>query len=317
MARSTEHSLRHIYSLLDAANDRISALASFHGARISALETAFAALPQEYPVVLTAYEESPVRFAEQDIHGALESIRTGDTLDSVTNVVFAKGTGKPLIAVNAGAVTTGTMTITGTSVDRDTGAETPADSEDIAVTGITTDASTTDAEGNAVHAFTDAYITTKWYRGTITVSTSDLDCTIDSKHISFEQWNDAVSVDLDTFDINCLTNHANARLYAYLYTVVVTTPKADITKVAELSIPAGDALNGQYFRLHRGGIGVTLDGTKDGVFCNLFLGPSSQTYFNDMTVKVWGQVTSTAPVMLASTPSAPTGDQGLPDFTEQ
>jgi hypothetical protein len=43
----------------------------------------------------------------------------------------------------------------------------------------------------------------------------------------------------------------------------------------------------RFWRLRRGSLGVALVGTTDGVFVDLFLGPVNQTYWEDVTVKVW------------------------------
>lgn len=243
------------------------------------------------PVCLTSYIESPTKFTQQDIHGGLDLLSGADTLNNVTNIVVSKMPGKLLFVVNAGSDVVGSMTVTGTSVNRDTGAETGSDTDTITVDATTTDGSDTDAQSNTRWSFTGAYITSKWFTGSVTISTSDLDISdIDVYHVSFEQFNDQTDIQLQTFDINTQTTNANAWLYAYLYTVVPTTgDKCDISRIASLNLDSGDAIADSYARLRRGALATDIDGTTDGIFVNLFLGPTSQTYFEDLTLKVWAR----------------------------
>jgi hypothetical protein len=242
-------------------------------------------------VCLSSYIESPSKFTEQDIHGGIDLLSGTDTLDSSTPIVVSKMPGKFLFSINAGSVLTGSMTITGTSVDRDTGVQTGSDTEVISVSGTTTDTSDTDAEGNTRTGFVNGYIGNKWWTGSVTISTTDLTITdIDVYHISFEQFDGASSMIIDDFDISVETTNANAWLYAYLYSVEVTDSNVDITRIASLNIDSGDAVDDTFARLRRGNIGINLAGPTDGIFVALFLGPSNQTYFSDLSMKIWARL---------------------------
>lgn len=242
---------------------------------------------------LTTYIDKVARFSEQNHHGGLLSLATAQPLDSVpTDLVFTTGIGKFIVVVNAGSDYAGTITVTGTSVDRNTGSETGSDTETLTIDALTTDNSTTDAQSNVVHGFTGAYITSKWWRGSVTLSTTNLTLTdVDIYHVSFEQFNDQSDVELTTLDFNGYETNAAAWVYAYLYVVVpYSTNKVAIASAASISIVSGTATANRYYRLRRGNIGQALNGATDGVFLDVFFGPTNQTYWEDATIKVWADI---------------------------
>jgi len=243
-------------------------------------------------VVLSAYDAEPARASETNLHGGLLSLGTGDGLDSGTPINITKGTGKILIVVNAGGDFDGGLTITGTSVDRETGDTTGSDTDDIVVDALSTDTSDTDGNGNDRHAFSGAYISSKWFTGTVQITTADLTLTdVDTYHVSFEQWNDNPAYTIQTFDMNVLTAHVNAEIDAYLYSLVVTGSKCVIAREASLNVGTDGetAIANQYWRLRRGNIGKVMDGSKDGIWVDVFYS-NSPAYVEDATIKVWADM---------------------------
>ena len=244
----------------------------------------------EFQFGLDYHDDAPSRDSETGWHGGINSLITGQPLDSVpTNIIINKGTGKILIVINAGSDISGEIVITGESVDRDTGVETPADTDTISVDSLTTDSSIVDTNGNAIHTFTDAYISSKWFQGSVTLSTSDLTLTdVDIYHYSFEQNNDQLDITIDSFDVNLLTTNVNAEFDAYLYTVHVTGDKCNIDKEAELHIGADGptAIANRYWRRRLGNIDEALDGTTDGWWVD-FHYSNSPAYVEDITATVW------------------------------
>lgn len=200
-----------------------------------------------------------------------------------------KGIGKLIIVINAGSDLNGEITITGTSVDRNTGATIPADTDTITVDALTTDGTTTDSNGNTVHSFTGAYISSKWFTGTVTLSTADLTLTdVDVYHVSFEQVNDSENLVINTFDANIFTTNVNAEFDSYLYTLHVTGDKCDIHNEADIHVGADGetAIANKYWRLRRGGINEALDGLTDGFWVDVHYA-NSPVYVEDVTVSVW------------------------------
>lgn len=243
------------------------------------------------PWNLTAFIEANTRFDEERIWGAFVKLSDADTLADGDSITVTKGTGKIILVVNAGADLAGDVTFTGTSVDRETGAETGVDTNTITLAGVTTDASGADAKGNITHVFTNAYITSKWFTGSVVISTTEVNLSdVDVWAVSFEQVNDLSGLTLETFDITLTTTNANAWLYSYLYSLEVTGDACAIALQASLSIADGDAVADQPWRLRRGNIAKALDGATDGLWVELFFGPANQTYFDDISIKTWGTV---------------------------
>ena len=244
-------------------------------------------------LVLSAYDAEPARASETNLHGGLLSLSTADAVDTVpTTYNVSKGIGKILFVVNAGTDLSGTLTVSGTVVDRETGAS-GADTDDVAIEGLSTNNSTTDGNGNTVHDFRNAYITSKWFHGTVTMSTSDLTISdIDTYHVSFEQFNDVPYVMVQTFDINALITNAAAEIDAYLYALTVSGSTCNITNEADLHVGTNGfaSIANKYERLRRGNIGKALVTSHDGVWADVFYS-NSPSYVEDTTIKIWADRT--------------------------
>jgi hypothetical protein len=253
----------------------------------------------EQDISFEIYDPEPSRASESAIHGGLLSLATAQPLNSVpTNIVVTKGIGKVMIVINAGSDFTGDITITGDTIDRETGAKTVADTNVISVDALSTDGSDTDGNGNTRHSFTGAYISSKWFTGTVTLSTANLTLTdVDVYHVSFEQFNDSPNLVLNTFDVNLDTTNVNAQFDAYLYCLEVTGSKCDISRCASLNVGTDGetAIANKYWRLRRGNINFPFDGTMDGIWVDIHYS-NSPAYVEDMTMKVWA--TKTVPITL-------------------
>ena len=252
------------------------------------------------PIVLDSYVDLKSRAAKWDLHGGIASLDTGSALDTVpTNITVTAGIGKLLIVINAGTDVSGSITVTGTSVDRDTGAETAADTDTITVDALTTDATDTDAQSNNRWSFTGAYITSKWFKGSVTLSTADLTLTdVDTYQVAFEQVNDNESVTLNTADLTAFANNSNAWMYGYLYILEVTGDKCDVTRAGSLELPTADVSADVPYRIRRGNLDVSFDGTTDGFWAEVIPGPLNQNYWEDANIKFWftigaGETTTT------------------------
>jgi hypothetical protein len=232
------------------------------------------------------------------LHGGIHISTAGQSgivLNSGQTITDTIGISKIMLVVNAGTDLAGDITITGTSVDRETAAETGADTDVIPITALTTDGSTTDSNGNIVHSFTGAYISSKWFKGAITLSTTDVDLTdIDVYQVAFEQFNDCPDIIIETLDATYTTTNNSAELDCYLYSVEVTDSVCDIELLATLTHETGQTTD--FFRKRIGNIAKALDGSTDGIFIDLFLNPSAQTYFASFTSKVWASESETVSV---------------------
>ena len=163
---------------------------------------AFVTATVDVPMVISMYEESPSKNTIHNWNGGMLSLSAGDTLSNGDNIVVTKGTGKIVLVVNASNDAIGDITITGDSVNRDTGVVTGADTDTITLAGNSTDNSTTGGKGGGavIYEIDDAYITNKWFTGSVTLSTTEVDLTdVDVYHVSFEQWNDQTNLNPEYF----------------------------------------------------------------------------------------------------------------------
>ena len=242
------------------------------------------------PICFSSYIDVKARNAVYDLHGGLDSLDTAHDLGA-GDLVVTCGTGKIMLAIIAANDFAGDITVTGTTVDRDTGAETGADTDTITIDALTTDNSSTDASGNTVHEFVGAYITSKWFKGSITISSADTDVTdMDTYQVSFEQINDSTDITLKTFDITAAATNNAAWLYAYLYTLHVTGDKCNVDTESTIDLPAAEVTSGNTYRLRRGEINESFSGATDGFWVEMFPGPLASTYWEDINVKVWVDV---------------------------
>ena len=234
------------------------------------------------------YIETNARTNEHHMHGEIAPLTTTESIDSGGGFSVSPGISRVMLVVLAGSDLAGDITLTGTTVDRDTGAETASDTEVLAINGLTTDGSDTDAAGNVRESFTKAYITTKWFRGSVALTTSDVTLTdVDVYSITFDQFDGEPIVSLDAFDVTFSIVTGAADFFAYLYTVVDTgTNTYDITRVASVGDVSANLAVGD-FRLRRGSLAVSLDGTTDGIFVTMF--PGTNNRFEDTTVKIWAR----------------------------
>jgi hypothetical protein len=258
----------------------------------------------DIPVNISMFDPAPpTKAGERQWNGGLEILDTAASVGPATPAndftMTTKGSGKILIVVNTSSDSAGDITITGTSVDRDTMAQTASDTSVITINGVTTDGSTTDANGNIVHAFTKAYITDKWFTGVCTISTSDVTIEdMDIYHVSFEQFNDTSSYVINTLDANIFTTNASAEFDAYLFTIHVTGDECDVHNEAGLHVgTVGGAISqaavaNKHFRLRAGGIDDLIDGTTDGFWVDIYY-VNSPTYVEDVTMKIWATKTQT------------------------
>lgn len=245
-------------------------------------------------VNFSQFIERNQRQLDEHVQGTFTNYVNANALNSGAPIAYTHGLGKVFIVVNAGGDFDGTITLTGTTVDRNTGVETGADTENITIDALTTDTSDSDAEGNVRHAFSGAYITTKWFKGSVTISTADVTLTdVDAWGTSFEQVDDTPRLTFQTFNASFDVTNTAAWFYAYLYTLIVvaTTKKCTLTRSASLELAVGDSEASKAYRTKKGNLAISLDGSKDGFWYEMHMGPNNQNYFEDVSIDVWVDVT--------------------------
>jgi len=289
---------RGVYDLIRDTMGDDKEITDFFEALAYKAENAISGVTTTTTYPISMFDAVPARGKESNWHGGLDPLDTGSPLDSVpTDIVVTKGIGKLVIVVNAGADFTGAITLTGDTVNRNTGVVTAGDTDSITVDMLTTDNSTTDASGHYIHDFDNAYISNKWFQGSVTLSTTNLTLTdVDTYHCSFEQNNDTPGLTINTLDANIYTTDANAEFDCYLFTLhkQVGTSKINIDNEASLHVGTGGvtALANKYERLRVGNIDEALDGTTDGWWVDVHY-DNSPVYVEDVTITVWFTETKT------------------------
>ena len=106
--------------------------------------------------------------------------------------------------------------------------------------------------------------------------------------MSFEQFNDQPRITLNTFDANVYNidnASATASVFdAYLYSIHPTGDQCIVEMHAELHMPTVTTRD-RYYRLRKGVLNDAIDGTTDGIWCDVFY--ASPQYIEDVTLKVW------------------------------
>jgi hypothetical protein len=252
------------------------------------------------PAVLSYTSPSPARNTKENVFGGLVALATGHDLSAGNLTLSATvGIGKLVIVVNS-ATPDCNITVAGTSTDRNTGVETPAATSVIVVDTTTTDGSGLDVNGNAYNDFQNAYITDKWFTGIpvqgaaedviISGAGTTVPTDIDVYQISFEQFNDARYIDLDSADMTYFTE-ANPQgfISSYIYTVEVTGDKVNITKQEEHIRTAAQLAASTMYRVRRGNMGLILNGSTDGIYLTIEMRGGSDK-FKDVGIKLWANV---------------------------
>ena len=129
----------------------------------------------------------------------------------------------------------------------------------------------------------------------VTISTSDVTLTnVDTYGIAFEQLNDDATVQLETIDITMECTNATAWADLYFYMIEVTAPKCDIETVVDMHISVAESEVEKYYRKRRDLENIPMDGTTNGGWAELILGPLNQNYWEDNNITLWGEITKTA-----------------------
>lgn len=247
------------------------------------------------PLNFSTFFEENSRNLDEQVHGGFTIVVTGGAVSFGVPLNWTHGLGKIVFSVNAAPVVAGTLQISGTRVDRNTGVETPGFTEDIDIVALTTDNSTTDAQGNVIHNYDGAYISSNWYKGSVTLTslTAGQNITdIDVWNIAFEQVNDRPFLQLKTFNVSMYCTNTAGWFYGYLYLITLdpSTKIAQIFSPAALELPVGDTTADRRYRLRKGMLDQQIDGTHEGFWVELHFGPPALSYWRDISLDVWFEI---------------------------
>lgn len=239
--------------------------------------------------VITMFLDVVQKNQNEHWNGSLDVELTGQVLNSGSPIgPVPQGIGNVMIVVNAGTDIIGTITVTGDTVDKDTGVVTIGDTEDLALTQLAVDNTSTDAEGNTIYDIENALMTQKWFKGAFTLSTADVTLTdVDIYHCTYTRNNETPGISVETYNLTALATNDNAWLYSYLYTVRDTPPLVTIKAAVALTVTAAESVADEYYRLRRGNLGIDLDSTTDGFFVMHHFGPDNQARWEDVSASIW------------------------------
>jgi hypothetical protein len=251
--------------------------------------------------ILTAYIEENARNLDENIWGFFLSQTTASALSSGSPINTTVGCHRILIVVNAGSDVSGTLTITGTTRDReDTSNSTPANTEDIVIDGLSTDNSSTDAQGNTVHEFLNVFMSDNWFEGAITISTTDLNISdLDIYAILYHQFDDFYNIYLKTLNVTAKVTNASGWFYMYLYLIdcVNLNKKYNIENIVAHEITAAITVANKGYR-RRKKIRRVINGNEGhGVWGELFFGPAAATYWQDISIYLTGMLDGEDPLL--------------------
>ncbi len=115
---------------------------------------------------------------------------------------------------------------------------------------------------------------------------------MDVYSIAFEQYNDNPDTKLETMDITAFATNTSAWLYVYMYKIAVSGDTCSITRQTSFDVawPASKvAAANRHFRFRRSpATPLSVDGSTDGAWVELHLGPSANAYWEDIDFKLWG-----------------------------
>jgi len=239
----------------------------------------------------------------QLFHGGLVELATSQPLNNGASVTVSPGVGKLVIVAKAPGAGTpgyaGAVHVLGTSVDRNTWDESGGADDVLAFDGISTDGNSTDGNGVVTYDLQGAYITSMWFSGragnpdggnvSIETSDADLNCNIDVYQCSFEQLNDDPNAIVTTVDFDGLQTNTNAWMSLYLYHVNVGDgdDRVTIQPFVEELTSAADYVADNRVRMRLGGLEEAVNGSRDGIFAVLALGPITNSWWEDVDFNIW------------------------------
>jgi len=245
----------------------------------------------EVPILLTFSTDNNTRNSINNIHGGITMIVEEKPLSISEYIDCAVGISKLMIALEDGADYQGTIRITGTRVDRNTGEVTVGFVEHLDVDGETSNTSGIDSLGYFVWGFHSAYITSNWFVGDVIISTEDVEVLHTSVfQVGFEQFNDSANITLDTFDATFDISSTLAEYSFHLYLVIIKDSSVDVVR-AMSAVRESANINPLMYRVRRSNLNIPINGTDSGIFIDANLGPLNQTYFDSLVIKLWATKT--------------------------
>jgi len=233
-----------------------------------------------HEVFYTAYLDTITRKAVLDMWGGTNTLSSVETIDPTTNLTLTSGTSKLLLAVVSGSDVVGEIKITGTYRNR-TSWELVNTTETITLDGLTTEV----VEGLE---YTNAYLTSFWWTNTITIWTTNANINhLDVVQLAFDQVGEHQNYTIEELDVTFRKSNANGGVNSSFYSVEDGNNRVNVTKLFTLETLEGSGVGDAMYRQKRNnGILFNVNGSHSGFFVRIIPLPLTQSYIEDMTVRV-------------------------------
>ena len=252
----------------------------------------------KHPIVLSFSVDVNTKNNVDNIFGGLRQVVTAQPLSSGVDITGTNGRSKLMIVVNAGSDIGGSLKVTGTKVDRDTGVKTTSFEEIIAIDSLSVNTSGTDSLGQELHNFTNCYMTSAWFDGSFTISTTDLNISsLGVFSVAFNQFNATIPLTIDTIDLTTTITNTAAQFSGHAYAVEVVNGKTSIVSFSDYILTAAES-NVGFYRLRDSNIGKVIDTATDGIFIDMNFLPLAQTYFSSIVLNIWAEIEETVNVVV-------------------
>lgn len=199
----------------------------------------------------------------------MEQILGALPLDFATPQIFTMPLGRMIIVPKAGADLSGSITLFGNGVDKETGVVTPATAEILSFLAAAADASSNDGDGHNVWDITGARISTNWYTGLCAITTTDIVWSdFDLYVCPEERFNFKGEVNFESWEVRFRPEAATTYNSGYLYHLEVDP----FSSLATIKTIAGFRMANPITRTHmiRRVINKSLDGRVDTVWEEFF-----------------------------------------------
>ena len=239
--------------------------------------------------------ERNVKTGLANLAGGMTNLVSDQALSNGSPINVTLNTAQLLVVLKTGgAPLPGSMKFTGTKVSP-LGVETPAFEEDIAVDVLTTNGTSTTTNGTVIRDMENAYISRDQFRGTVTISTTDLNMTavdVCSFVYAANPWSSAATMDAALFSatptnsgakVDILIYHIDKGGWADNKVTIKTvfhlestgTLQADqLLSLRKISVPPYTIVPSEY----------------DGIMINAAFYPTAQTYWDSINLGLWTTV---------------------------
>jgi len=239
------------------------------------------------------YIEKNQRTGVQTFLGGLSQLVTGGNVNSAANMAVNTSCSRLLFVINSAGDANGTITITGTQYSEETKLLTPNATETITINGVSTDGTANTSLGTPKYDFDNAYLSTHYFTGNCSVSTTDVNLTnVNAYAACIRQKPLLNAFKIASVSVCAQPTNVAAELDLITYTVAEerAEKRVSIHPVDHLQIDGDIPVVRTNNIIHVGRSNVTpwLDTPcYEGFFINLGFYPAGQQYWEQVEITAW------------------------------